>query len=89
MGFLTKLFAKEKKLQVEFCEKNLDRFLKKEHFADYQNFLNQKKVNYKEYECQSHCEKCKQSPYAIVNGDFIAADDMNQLLDKLKQGKKK
>ncbi|MEH6995231.1 DUF1450 domain-containing protein [Neobacillus drentensis] len=41
-------------------------------------------MEYKEYHCQSRCEECKISPYAIVNGEFIAAEDSAQLLEKLK-----
>lgn len=88
MSFLAKLFTKDKKLQIDFCEKNLDRFLKEEHFTEYEAFLNQKNVTYKEYQCQSKCEECKLSPYAIVNGEFIDANDVPELLDKLKQRQK-
>ena len=85
MSFLAKLFTKNKKLQIDFCEKNLDSFLKEEHFSDFQIFLNQKNITYKEYQCQSKCKECKSSPYAIVNGEFVVANDVPELLDKLKQ----
>ncbi len=85
MSLFAKLFAKEKKIQIDFCEKNLDRFITAEYFPEYEAFFNQKNVTYKEYHCQSKCKECKMSPYAIVNGEFIASDDAAELLDKLKQ----
>jgi uncharacterized protein YuzB (UPF0349 family) len=85
MNFITKLFTKERKLKIDFCEKNLDRFLPEELQNEYSTFLSKKNIEYKEYNCQSRCEECKISPYAIVNGEFIAARDSRQLLDKFKQ----
>jgi uncharacterized protein YuzB (UPF0349 family) len=85
LNFITKLFAKETKLKIDFCEKNLDRFLPEELQNDYSAFFGKKNIEYKEYKCQSRCEECEISPYAIVNGEFIAADDTAQLLEKLKQ----
>jgi uncharacterized protein YuzB (UPF0349 family) len=84
MNFITKLFAKETKLKIDFCEKNLNRFLPEELQNEYGAFLGKKNIEFKEYQCQSRCEECKMSPYAIVNGEFIAADDSAQLLEKLK-----
>jgi uncharacterized protein YuzB (UPF0349 family) len=81
---LNKLFSKEKQLTVEFCEKNLDRFLTEEDFSNYNTFFNQKNVTYKEYQCQSKCKECRLSPYAIVNGEFVKAENSDQLLEKLK-----
>lgn len=85
MKLLNKLFSKEKKLTIEFCEKNLDRFLTEENMPNYNKFLGQKNIQYKEYECQSRCKECKNSPYALVNGEFIAAEDSKKLLEKLKK----
>jgi uncharacterized protein YuzB (UPF0349 family) len=85
MGLLAKLFSKQRKLQIDFCEKNLDRFVSEEHFPEYEAFFNQKNIVYKEYHCQSKCKECKMAPYAIVNGEFITADDAGKLLDQLKQ----
>jgi uncharacterized protein YuzB (UPF0349 family) len=82
---IQKLFSKEKKLNVEFCEKNLDRFLTEETFPKYKDFFTEKNVNYKEYECQSKCKECKKAPYAIVNGEFVTADSSDALLEKLKK----
>jgi uncharacterized protein YuzB (UPF0349 family) len=84
MNFITKLFTKEKELKIDFCEKNLDRFLTEDLQTDYNTFLSKKNIEYKEYHCQSRCEECKKSPYAIVNGEFIAAEDSGHLLKKLK-----
>jgi uncharacterized protein YuzB (UPF0349 family) len=84
MNFITKLFTKEKTLKIDFCEKNLDRFLTEDLQTDYNTFLSKKNIEYKEYHCQSRCEECKKSPYAIVNGELITAEDSGQLLKKLK-----
>jgi uncharacterized protein YuzB (UPF0349 family) len=84
INFITKLFAKETKLKIDFCEKNLDRFLPEGPQNEYSAFLGKKNIEFKEYKCQSRCEDCKISPYAIVNGEFIAAEDSAQLLEKLK-----
>ncbi|KKB41781.1 DUF1450 domain-containing protein [Bacillus thermotolerans] len=89
MSLLTKLLSKNKKIKVEFCEKNLDRFLTEEQSPAYETFLNQRYVSYKEYQCQSRCEECKKSPYAIVNGDFVQTEDDAELLGILKAAAKK
>ncbi|MFB3164754.1 DUF1450 domain-containing protein [Neobacillus sp. 179-J 1A1 HS] len=84
MNFITKLLKKEKKLTIDFCEKNLDRFLTEDLQNEYNTFLSKKNIEYKEYHCQSRCEECKISPYAIVNGEFITAKDSSELLKMLK-----
>jgi uncharacterized protein YuzB (UPF0349 family) len=83
--FINQLFSKRKNVTIEFCEKNLDRFLTEENMADYHQFLSEKNVTYKEYECQSRCKECKMSPYALVDGEFTAADDSMILLKKMKK----
>jgi uncharacterized protein YuzB (UPF0349 family) len=85
MKLLSKLFAKQKNITIEFCEKNLDRFLTDEYLSQYNVFLNQKNITYKEYECQSRCKECKVSAYALVDGEFVSAEDSGQLLEKLKK----
>lgn len=88
MSLLSKLFHKEKKLHIDFCEKNLDRFLTKELFPAYQAFFQKKNIVYKEYQCQSKCEECKLTPYAIVNGEMVKAENSEALLTKLKSMQK-
>ena len=83
MNFITKLFSKEKKLKIDFCEKNLDRFLSEDLQDEYSAFLSKKNIEYKEYHCQSRCEECKKSPYAIVNGEFIVADDFSTIIKEI------
>lgn len=85
MKLINKLFSKEKKITVEFCERNLDQFLTEENHSNYSSFLNQKNVVYKEYECQSKCKECKIAPYAMVNGEFVTAENPNALLEKIKK----
>ncbi|WP_254871015.1 DUF1450 domain-containing protein [Bacillus sp. Marseille-Q1617] len=85
MKFINQLFSKRKNVTIEFCEKNLDRFLTDENMSAYNQFLSKKNVTYKEYECQSRCKECKQSPYALVDGEFTAAKDSQELLEKMKK----
>ncbi|MBP2239533.1 uncharacterized protein YuzB (UPF0349 family) [Cytobacillus eiseniae] len=85
MKLFTNIFSKQKKLQIDFCEKNLDRFLTENNSPNYQRFLNQNHIQFKEYSCQSKCELCKESPYAIVNGEVITAASSDELLERLKQ----
>jgi uncharacterized protein YuzB (UPF0349 family) len=83
--FINQLFSKRKNVTIEFCEKNLDRFLTEENMSEYNQFLSRKNVIYKEYECQSRCKECKKSPYALVDGEFTAAEDSKALLEKMKK----
>jgi uncharacterized protein YuzB (UPF0349 family) len=82
--FINQLFSKRKNVTIEFCEKNLDRFLTEENMSAYNQFLSRKNVTYKEYECQSRCKECKKSPYALVDGEFTAAENSQALLEKMK-----
>jgi len=83
-AFLSKLFSSKKKLKVEFCQNNLDRFVDEHSFPLYEEFFSSNTVEYKEYECLSECKTCKQSPYAKVDGQILTADTAGDLLDKLK-----
>jgi uncharacterized protein YuzB (UPF0349 family) len=83
-GLLKKVFKKEKKIKVEFCQNNLDQFLDEESLPLFQAFINEKHVSIKEYICLSQCELCKGKPYAKVNGEIISADHSKELLNKLK-----
>ena len=85
MNLVTRLLSKNKKIQIDFCQKNLYIFLTEKSFSSYDSFLSRKDILYKEYDCQSRCEECKKSPYAIVNGEFISAESSAELLEKLKQ----
>lgn len=80
---LKKIFKKDKKVEVEFCQNNLDRFLDKESLSLFQTFINKEHVSMKEYTCLSHCELCTLKPYAKVNGEIISADNSKELLNKL------
>jgi uncharacterized protein YuzB (UPF0349 family) len=83
MNVIQKLFSKQKKVKIEFCQRNLEQFLQEENFAAYNEFLNRKNVVNKEFECQSRCKECRMSPYAMVNGDFVTAEDSVELLKKM------
>ncbi|MDQ0219708.1 DUF1450 domain-containing protein [Peribacillus cavernae] len=83
-SFITKMFSKEKKVTIEFCQNNLDRFLNEETFPLFQKFLTQPSVIYKEFECLSECKLCKKSPYAKADGEIIIGESPDDLLNKLK-----
>ncbi|KON87767.1 hypothetical protein AF332_13640 [Sporosarcina globispora] len=85
MKLINKLFSKQKQTSIEFCQRNLDEFLKEENYAEFNQFLSQKNITYKEYECQSRCKECRQSPYAVADGNLIAAESSVELLNKLKE----
>ncbi|CAM3721523.1 DUF1450 domain-containing protein [Mesobacillus thioparans] len=85
MNVFQKLFSKQKKVNIEFCQRNLEQFLKEEHYVEYNEFLSRKNVNYKEFECQSRCKECRLSPYAMVEGEFVSADNSGELLKKMAQ----
>ena len=87
-GILMKrLFSKmaKKKQKVEFCQKNLYRFLKEEDVPYYEEFFKNPIISYNEYLCQSKCEICTKHPYAMVNGRIIIANSTQELLDKMRE----
>nr|WP_163103441.1 DUF1450 domain-containing protein [Peribacillus alkalitolerans] len=84
MFIIKNLLTRKKKIQIDFCETNLDRYLTKNNFLEFQSFLNQKHVQYNEYACQSRCKECQKSPYAIVDGKILVAESSTELLEKLK-----
>lgn len=61
-NLLSKVFLKKAKIQIEFCQNNLDRFLNEQTVADYGKFLANPRIQYKEYECLSECKLCKKTP---------------------------
>ncbi|WP_423410272.1 DUF1450 domain-containing protein [Heyndrickxia sp. MSNUG] len=85
MNMIQRLFSKQNKLKIELCQKNIQQFLKEEDIEEYQKFFSQKNITLQEYECQSRCKECRISPYAIVNGEMIKAENSAELLDKMKQ----
>lgn len=85
MNVIQKLFSRQKKVKIEFCQRNLEQFLKEENYAEYNEFLSRKNVDYKEFECQSRCKECRLSPYAMVDGEFVTANNSGELLKKMAQ----
>jgi uncharacterized protein YuzB (UPF0349 family) len=79
-----KLFPSKKKIQIAFCQKNLDRHLDQEMTLAFSEFLQHPQIEYKEYECLSKCTSCQLSPYALINGHYIEASHMNDLLQHIK-----
>ena len=73
-NLLSKVFSKKAKIQIEFCQNNLDRFLNEQTVADYGKFLANPRIQYKEYECLSECKLCKKTPYAKVNGQIMSGE---------------
>ncbi|PLS18018.1 hypothetical protein CVD28_10080 [Bacillus sp. M6-12] len=82
-SLLSNIFSKKKKLSIEFCQNNLDRFLNKGTQASLGHLLRDQAIQYKEFECLSHCKECKQSPYAILNGEMLTADSMESLIKQV------
>lgn len=79
-----KLFKKKKPLKLEFCQKNLDRFLDHESLSHLNQFFNEVSVSVKEFDCLSHCKLCEEKAYVIVNGKKVCANDELELLEKLR-----
>ncbi|WP_409302592.1 DUF1450 domain-containing protein [Peribacillus sp. SCS-155] len=84
MKSLLQIFSKKKKISIEFCQNNLDRFLDPSSFQEFQSFLGDTTLQYKEYTCMSECKLCKKSPYAKADGDLVTAETPAELLKKLK-----
>ena len=78
-----RLFSTKKQTSIEFCQKNLDRCLDEKIAVAFSEFLQQPHISYKEYECLSKCTSCQNSAYALVNGHYVEADDMQSLLQSL------
>ncbi|WP_198512614.1 DUF1450 domain-containing protein [Bacillus sp. mrc49] len=86
--FLSKMFTKKEKIQIEFCQNNLDRFTNEQTIAEYGKFLANPRIQYKEYECLSECKLCKETSYAKVNGQIMRGKDSHDLLDQLQEALK-
>ncbi|MCK1994361.1 DUF1450 domain-containing protein [Peribacillus muralis] len=86
--FLSKIFTKKDKVQIEFCQNNLDRFLKEQTVADLGTFLANPRIQYKEYECLSECKLCQDTPYAKVNNRIMRGKDSHDLLKQLQEALK-
>ena len=78
--FFQRLVPTKKRIQIAFCQKNLDRHLDEEMTLAFSKLLQHSNIQYKEYECLSKCAACQKSAYAIVNGQFIEANNMKDLL---------
>jgi uncharacterized protein YuzB (UPF0349 family) len=76
VGLIRRLFSKTKPIDIQFCTKNLDRHLTDEAQEKLMELSTQGKINIKEYECLSHCEQCKETFYALVEGKFIAGEPL-------------
>ncbi|AZV45115.1 DUF1450 domain-containing protein [Peribacillus asahii] len=83
--FFSKFFPSKKKIQIEFCQNNLDRHLNEKTTLAFSQLLQQSHIHYKEYECLSNCSTCRKSAYAIVNGQVIEANHIDELLLLLKE----
>jgi uncharacterized protein YuzB (UPF0349 family) len=71
VSLIRRIFAKTKPIEIQFCAKNLERHLTEEAQAELMKLSSEKKINIKEYECLSHCERCKETFYALVDGKFV------------------
>lgn len=82
-SLFSKLFPPKQKIQITFCQKNLDLHLDQELTIAFSEFLQNNQIQYKEYECLNHCATCRTSAYATVNGQYIEAENMTHLLLRL------
>lgn len=78
------LSRKKKKVKLEFCQNNLDRFLDGPSFCQYEAFFQKEDIHMKEYKCLNHCELCETKPYAKLDGEIIQADTAIELLNVIK-----
>ncbi len=83
--FLSKMFITKDKIQIEFCQNNLDRFLTEQTIAEYGKLLATPRIQHKEYECLSECKLCKETAYAKVNGRIMRGKDSLDLLHQLQE----
>ncbi|GAB7388822.1 YuzB family protein [Bacillaceae bacterium] len=72
---------------VEFCQSNLASYSQKvmealENDPDLD-------VDVIDYGCLGYCGECFQGPYALVDGEFVAAQTAEELLAKIKEYVKK
>ncbi|RFU70059.1 DUF1450 domain-containing protein [Peribacillus saganii] len=82
-SLLSSIFSKKKKLSIEFCQNNLDRFLDKDTQSSLGHLLRENAIQYKEFECLSHCKECKKSPYVKLNDEMITANTMDNLIKEI------
>lgn len=65
-------------MKIRFCEHNKGSgkvFKKlKENYPD---------LNIKRKDCRKNCGTCKKSPYALVQGNVVKADDGEELYNKI------
>lgn len=81
---LLQRLSRKKKVKLEFCQNNLDRFFDDASFRQFEEFFQKEKIKMKEYECLSYCELCADKPYVKVNGEIIQADTALELLASIK-----
>lgn len=76
LGLINRLFTKTKPVDIKFCEKNLDRHLTEEAQAELMKLSTKGKINIKEYECLSHCERCRKTFYALIDGQYVEGEPL-------------
>lgn len=66
---------------IEFCTSNLA-----SGTLEIMRYLERNlAIDVLEYDCLNHCRQCSLSPYALVDGEVVAADTPEELLAKIKQ----
>ncbi|HZG15283.1 MAG TPA: DUF1450 domain-containing protein [Candidatus Bathyarchaeia archaeon] len=71
------------KALVEFCSSNVSSYTKP--VLDALENDPEIDVDVMEYGCLGHCGECYMQPFALVNGDYVGAEDHEELLVKIKQ----
>lgn len=64
---------------IEFCINNMH------HGTDtvVERLENDPGVDVLEVDCLGHCDLCLLQPYAMVDGEIVAADSVDELFDKI------
>ncbi|MBM7592017.1 YuzB family protein [Brevibacillus fulvus] len=68
---------------VEFCSSNLSSYTQSVMERLEQD--TELDVDVVEYGCLGHCGECYMAPFALVNGDYVAAETAEELYEKIKQ----
>lgn len=68
---------------VEFCASNVSSYSKE--VVEWLENDPELGADVLEYGCLGHCGECYMTPFALVNGDFVAAETPKELFDKIKQ----
>lgn len=64
---------------VEFCVNNLTEEVERVK----EELENDPDIDVMEYDCLNHCSECYVHPYALVDGEYVAAESGPELLEAI------